>query len=61
MSESKAKTLTVILNEFLLPTGEIHWGQMFAAGTITMLPAIAFGLLLREYFIKGITVGSLKE
>lgn len=61
LTESKAKTVTVIINEFLLPTGEIRWGQMFASGTTVMFPAIAFGLLVRRYFIRGITLGSVRE
>lgn len=61
LAESNAKTVTVVISEFLLPSGEIRWGQMFASGTIVMFPAIAFGLLVRRYFIQGITLGSVRE
>lgn len=61
LAESRAKTVTVIISEFILPTGEIRWGQMFASGTTVMLPVIAFSLIVRRYFIRGITLGSLKE
>lgn len=40
---------------------EIDWGQLGAAGTVTVLPVIVLSLLIREYLVEGMTMGAVKE
>lgn len=37
------------------------WGQLMAAGVISILPALAIFLLGQKYFIRGLIAGSLKS
>jgi len=40
---------------------EINWGQLGAAGTVTVLPVIVLSLLIRNYLVEGLTMGAVKE
>ena len=40
---------------------EIDWGQLGAAGTVTVLPVIIVSLLIRNYLVEGMTMGAVKE
>ncbi len=58
-SNSAAQTLPVYLGRFI--TGyNIAWGSLSAAGLITMLPVIVFGLIFQRYLIRGLTFGAVK-
>jgi len=39
----------------------IQWGQIMAAGTITTLPMMFLGLVIRKYLVTGLTMGAVKE
>jgi multiple sugar transport system permease protein len=38
-----------------------EWGQLAAGGMLTMAPVIVFALLIRRYFLAGITSGGVNE
>lgn len=40
---------------------EIRWGQLGAAGTVTVLPVIILSLAIRNYLVAGMTMGAVKE
>lgn len=38
----------------------IMWGEVGAISTISMLPLFALGILARKYFVRGLTMGTVK-
>ncbi len=59
LTDRFAQPMPVVIASFLLPTGHIYWGQMFATATTLAFPTIIFGLLVRKYFVTGITLGAI--
>jgi multiple sugar transport system permease protein len=55
-----AKTLPVATKELVQPQN-IQWGTIMAAGTITTLPMMLLGLVIRKYLVTGLTMGAVKE
>lgn len=55
-----AKTMPVALGG-LVTEQRAEWGQLAAGGMLTMLPVIVFALLIRRYFLMGITSGGVNE
>ena len=55
-----AKTLPVATRELVQPQN-IQWGTIMAAGTITTLPMMLLGLVIRKYLVTGLTMGAVKE
>jgi multiple sugar transport system permease protein len=55
-----AKTLPVATKELVQPQN-IQWGMIMAAGTITTLPMMLLGLVIRRYLVTGLTMGAVKE
>ncbi len=53
-----AKTMPVALGG-LVTEQRAEWGQLAAGGVLTMLPVIVFAVLVRRYFITGMTAGSV--
>ncbi len=56
----KARTLPTTIDFYLVYT-QIEWGLMFAAATLTTLPIVVFAILNRRYFVRGGTMGAIKE
>lgn len=43
-------------------TGQkVYWGVMLAGGTILSIPIVLLTLLFQKYFVKGLTMGAIKE
>ena len=38
-----------------------EWGKIAAGGTLVMLPVVVFTLLVRNYLVRGLTAGGLKD
>jgi multiple sugar transport system permease protein len=38
----------------------VEWGQMFAASVMGVIPPLVFGLLVRRYLVRGLTLGQVK-
>ena len=55
-----AKTLPAATKELVQPQN-IDWGKIMAAGVVTTAPMIPLGLLVRRYFVAGLTMGAVKE
>lgn len=55
-----AKTLPAATRELVQPQN-IQWGQIMAAGTVTALPMMFLGLVIRKYLVTGLTMGAVKE
>lgn len=60
LTTTNARTLPTIVTQFLTFQGVV-WGEMSAAATITVLPAVIFAILVRKHLISGLTFGALKE
>jgi len=58
-SSSDAQTLPLFLGRYI--TGwRIAWGPLAAAGLVTMVPVVAFSLVMQRYLIRGLTFGAVK-
>jgi multiple sugar transport system permease protein len=54
-----AKTMPVTLGGLVTTSYRTEWGLLAAGGTLTMMPVIAFALLVRRYFFSGLTLGAI--
>lgn len=59
ISNRKSMTIQQALANFV-GQFQIHWGELLAMTTVTMLPMIVVFLMFQKYFIKGITAGGVK-
>ena len=53
-----AKTMPVALGG-LVTEQRAEWGQLAAGGVLTVAPVIVFGLMVRRYFLSGLTAGAV--
>ncbi|NLJ80698.1 MAG: carbohydrate ABC transporter permease [Firmicutes bacterium] len=60
LTTTEARTLPTIVTQFLTFQGVV-WGEMSAAATITVLPAVVFAILVRKHLITGLSFGAVKE
>ncbi|MFC5357245.1 MULTISPECIES: carbohydrate ABC transporter permease [Azospirillum] len=60
LTRTNAVTAPVAITNFLQYEGW-EWGKIAAAGTLVMLPVLAFTLLVRKYLVRGLTAGGLKD
>jgi multiple sugar transport system permease protein len=45
-----------------MTTGQrTYWGAMMSGGTISSIPVVILTLALLRYYIRGLTMGALKE
>ncbi len=54
------RTLTLGILE-TMSTYEIGWNNMAAFGMVTVLPVLALGFLMQRYYIRGLTLGAVRE
>jgi len=40
---------------------KVYWGAMMAGGTVLSIPVVVITLMLQKYFVKGLTLGAIKE
>jgi len=59
LSQTKAKTAPVVIIGYVSTSG-MRWGEMAAIATILMIPPIVFGVGVQEYYVRGLTAGSVK-
>ncbi|MEC0270040.1 carbohydrate ABC transporter permease, partial [Paenibacillus anseongense] len=57
-SES-AKTVPVGLSSFVQKF-DINWGQMSAAGIISLIPVVIMFAIVQKYIVAGLTQGAVK-
>jgi multiple sugar transport system permease protein len=60
LTRTNAMTAPVAIVNFLQYEGW-EWGKIAASGTLVMLPVLIFTLLVRKYFVRGLTAGGLKD
>ena len=59
LTSRAATTLPVIVLSFIAAEG-VMWGQMAAAVTCAMLPAVVLLVLAQRHMVKGLTMGAVK-
>jgi multiple sugar transport system permease protein len=59
LTSRAATTLPVIVLSFIVEEG-VMWGQMTAAVTCAMLPAVVLLVLAQRHMVKGLTLGAVK-
>ncbi|MBL8835852.1 MAG: carbohydrate ABC transporter permease [Alphaproteobacteria bacterium] len=60
LTRTNASTAPVAIVNFIQYTGW-EWGRIAAAGTLVMLPVVVFSMLVRNYLIRGLTAGGVKD
>ena len=59
LTRDVAKTFPAMVPQFF-GAFRVDWGQMLAASTIGVIPPLVFGLLIRRYLVRGLSLGSVK-
>jgi multiple sugar transport system permease protein len=60
MGGESAKTLPVATQGLRSASG-IEWGQIMAAGMVTVAPMLLLGVVIRKYMVQGLTMGAVKQ
>lgn len=60
MGGESAKTLPVATQGLKSASG-IEWGQIMAAGIVTVAPMLLLGIVIRKYMVQGLTMGAVKQ
>lgn len=60
MGGEVAKTLPVATQGLKSASG-IEWGQIMAAGMVTVAPMLLLGIVIRKYMVQGLTMGAVKQ
>jgi multiple sugar transport system permease protein len=60
LTRTNASTAPVAIVNFIQYTGW-EWGRIAAAGTLVMLPVVVFSMLVRNYLVRGLAAGGVKE
>jgi len=55
-----AKTLPVGATEFIGGEEGVMWGPLCFVGTISVLPILAFALLIQKHLVRGLTFGAIR-
>jgi len=59
LTSQRTRTLPVTVTSFVSGMG-IEWGELNAAGTIIIVPVLAFAFVMQRYLIRGLTLGAVK-
>lgn len=59
LSDKTSQTLPVTITSFMTFQGT-EWGPLTAAGTVIMIPMLAFGFIIQKSFAKGLSGGAVK-
>lgn len=59
LTRDAAKTFPATIPQFF-GAYRVEWGTMLAASTIGVIPPVVFGILIRRYLVRGLTMGSVK-
>lgn len=60
LTRTNASTAPVAIVNFIQFEGW-EWGKIAAAGTLVMLPVVVFTILVRNYLVRGLTAGAVKD
>jgi multiple sugar transport system permease protein len=59
LTRDVAKTFPAMVPQFF-GAFRVEWGQMLAASTLGVIPPLVFGLLIRRYLVRGLSLGSVR-
>lgn len=59
LTSQRAKTLPVVIAEFVGETG-VEWPQIMAASVIALTPVIVFTYIVQRHLVRGLTAGAVK-
>jgi multiple sugar transport system permease protein len=59
LTRDVAKTFPAMVPQFF-GAFRVEWGQMLAASTMGIIPPLVFGLLIRKYLVRGLSLGSVR-
>jgi multiple sugar transport system permease protein len=54
-----SQTIPIAAAQLMTQSG-IDWGKLMAIGTVTVLPMIFFGMIVRRWLVRGLTLGAVK-
>jgi multiple sugar transport system permease protein len=60
LTRTNATTAPVAIVNFIQYTGW-EWGRIAAAATLVMLPVVIFAMLVRNYLVRGLSAGGVKD
>ncbi len=60
LTQTSASATLPILVSSQVTQYQILWGQMSAAGTITMVPVLIFAFSVQRYLVRGMSFGAIK-
>ena len=60
LTQTSASSTLPILVSSQVTQYQILWGQMSAAGTITMVPVLIFAFSVQRYLVRGMSFGAIK-
>jgi multiple sugar transport system permease protein len=60
LTRTRAMTAPVAIVNFMQYEGW-EWGKIAAGGTLVMLPVLLFSVLVRQYLVRGLIAGGVKE
>jgi multiple sugar transport system permease protein len=60
LTRTKAMTAPVAIVNFMQYEGW-EWGKIAAGGTLVMLPVVLFSVLVRNYLVRGLLAGGVKD
>ncbi len=60
LSRSSVLTLPVLVSRYFT-TQSFDWGAASAMSVVATLPVVILGLLVQRHFVRGITMGAMKE
>lgn len=54
-----SQTIPIAAAQLMTQSG-IDWGKLMAIGTVTVIPMIFFGMIVRRWLVRGLTLGAVK-
>ncbi len=60
-SQSIRSTPATVSISLMITGYKIYWGHLMSGGTFLSIPIVLITLFLQRYFIKGLTMGAVKE
>jgi len=60
LTRTQAQTAPVAIVNFIQYEGW-EWGKIAAGGTLVMMPVVIFTMVVRNYLVRGLTAGAVKD
>lgn len=59
-TNNATQTIPVAAAQLVTQTGTL-WGQVMAIGVVILAPMVAFGVIVKNYLVSGLTMGAMKQ